>query len=181
MTERATQDLIEACSGTDAEGWTSEVKMLPLCLNFTLDTATDFLFGESVGSQRRTMETSRGQSSPLLTTKEHQSAAEQAGTQQFSDDVKLGSEYMLARIRNQGLYWMADGFEFRASIKRLRNFSEYYVRRALNPAAIEKNANKKYNLLDALAKQTRDTDDLRNQTLAILFAGRDTTASMLGW
>lgn len=40
---------------------------------------------------------------------------------------------------------------------------------------------KKESLLLRLAKQTQDQEELRNQTLAILFAGRDTTAALMGW
>ncbi|EMC93362.1 hypothetical protein BAUCODRAFT_37054 [Baudoinia panamericana UAMH 10762] len=39
----------------------------------------------------------------------------------------------------------------------------------------------KETLLNRLATQTQDRKELRDQTLSILFAGRDTTAALLGW
>ncbi len=39
----------------------------------------------------------------------------------------------------------------------------------------------KYTFLEALASETRDPIELRSQLLNILLAGRDTTASLLGW
>jgi len=39
----------------------------------------------------------------------------------------------------------------------------------------------KYIFLEALATQTQDPIELRSQLLHILLAGRDTTASLLGW
>jgi cytochrome P450 len=50
-TEKAMEMLFKAIGEGGGEGWTGEVKMMPLLWNFTLDTATDFLFGESVGAQ----------------------------------------------------------------------------------------------------------------------------------
>lgn len=40
---------------------------------------------------------------------------------------------------------------------------------------------KKNSLLNNLATLTGDRTELRNQTLSILVAGRDTTAALLGW
>ena len=61
MTDRAAGDLIHAVGSVDSNGWTAATEMMPLLYNFTLDTATDFLFGESIDSQRAAAADRRGQ------------------------------------------------------------------------------------------------------------------------
>ncbi|KAF2172859.1 hypothetical protein M409DRAFT_16813 [Zasmidium cellare ATCC 36951] len=172
-TEQAAQQLINALGPTDSTGWTKGTELLPLLYNFTLDTATAFLFGESVNSQAIN-------TSP----QHHTNPQETSQAKQFMADFELASEYMMHRIRGQSLYWLADGLPFRRAVRRIRAFTEHFVQRVLDPAAREKAAattSKKYNLLAALATETQDRTELRNQTLAILIAGRDTTAGLLGW
>lgn len=50
-TEAAFQALIGAIGAVESHGWSRVVELQPLLFNFTLDTATAFLFGESVNSQ----------------------------------------------------------------------------------------------------------------------------------
>lgn len=61
MTDRAAADLIDAVGPVDSNGWTAATEMMPLLYNFTLDTATDFLFGESIDSQRAATADRNGQ------------------------------------------------------------------------------------------------------------------------
>ncbi|TKA75137.1 hypothetical protein B0A49_05294, partial [Cryomyces minteri] len=58
-TEKSTQDLFQALGPVDENGWTASVDLLPLLYHFTLDTATDFLFGQSVDSQLAALQTSK--------------------------------------------------------------------------------------------------------------------------
>ncbi|KAK4507062.1 hypothetical protein PRZ48_000796 [Zasmidium cellare] len=167
-TEQAVQQLINALGPTDNDSWTQGTKLLPLLYNFTLDTATAFLFGESVNSQ-------------AIHNSQQTSSTGTTAAKNFMRDFEIASEYMMHRIRFQSLYRLADGLQFRRAVRSIRNFTEHFVRRVLDPAAREKAAGKKYNLLAALATSTQDRTDLRNQTLAILLAGRDTTAGLLGW
>lgn len=104
-------------------------------------------------------------------------------------------------------YWINDSLDLRRAIRRMRQYIEQFVQKAIASAASTtlKQENKKYNLLSALAEQTQDHEELRNQLLAILVAGRgkhdpqqaippnetkqnnthkrntDTTAGLLGW
>jgi cytochrome P450 len=90
-------------------------------------------------------------------------------------------EQLISRIRLFSLYWMSDSFEFRRAAGRVKAFTEKYVQAALNTTNTGKVEGKKETLLSRLATETRNAEELRIQTLAILFAGRDTTASLLGW
>src|SRR5437764_7927708 len=45
------QDLLKHLTTGDATGWTPQVDLSPVFFRLTLDSATEFLFGESVDSQ----------------------------------------------------------------------------------------------------------------------------------
>ncbi|KAK5127192.1 hypothetical protein LTR85_008554 [Meristemomyces frigidus] len=183
-TERAANALIEALGPTDASGGTSNVDMLPLFFNFTLDTASEFLFGESVNSQRLAMNANHQHSSQAHDMGEVASAGVQATSEQFRDDLVVLGDHILMRIRMQSLYWVGDSLQFRKAARSAKRFTEYFVQRAINATKLDKDSKvegKKENLLAKLATQTQDREELRNQTLAILFAGRDTTAALLGF
>ncbi|KAI7197698.1 hypothetical protein KC363_g64 [Hortaea werneckii] len=59
-TEKATHTLFEAFGPVDEDGWTELQDVKPMLLRFVLDTATSFLFGESVESQRALMTSKTG-------------------------------------------------------------------------------------------------------------------------
>nr|POF26049.1 cytochrome p450 52a2 [Quercus suber] len=176
-TDKSCADLLGVIGDSDASGWTRAVDVVPLLFNLTLDTATDFLFGESVnsqlaglqGTQKDAAQRSAGSAGAISTSKN------------FISDLETIGRTMVIRTQIQNMYWIADGFGFRRALNRTTAFAQYFVERALEAAKSEKPTKKKYNLLSELVKQTQDRDELQNQTLAILFAGRDTTASLLGW
>ena len=72
-----------------------------------------------------------------------------------------------------------------AGLKVLNSFVNYYIDRALrlSPEELEKHSKSErgYTFLHALAGFTRDPKVLRDQIVAVLLAGRDTTASTLSW
>ncbi|KAK1073306.1 hypothetical protein LTR74_002015 [Friedmanniomyces endolithicus] len=189
-TDKACNALIAAIGPANAEGWTRDVAFQPLCFNFTLDTASEFLFGESAESQAAMMALQNPQEIPSNAVKP---ASESAGTQQFRQDFEIVGEKLISRIRLFSLYWLADGLQFRRAAARLKRFTEHYAQAAILHAAQQTDSSKpassdgdgskskKETLLTRLATQTQDRTELRDQVLAILFAGRDTTASLLGW
>jgi cytochrome P450 len=180
MTNKASNDLIEAIGAPQPDGWTSSAEMMPLLYNFTLDTATDFLFGESIESQKVAIAARKD------TTLDNQTrqniAAQMKEAQEFTRSFSIANEYILTRIRLQSLYFLGDSFKFRKAVRRIRKVTDHYVKLACDTASSsEKPEGKKQSLMFNLANQTQDRIELRNQTLSILLAGRDTTASLLGW
>lgn len=64
----------------------------------------------------------------------------------------------------------------------MRNFANHYAEKAQGPnTPSEKIRSKKLSLMNSLATQTLDQNEMTSQSLAILLAGRDTTSAMLGW
>lgn len=137
----------------------------------TLDSATHFLFGESVGCM-----------SPTTTGVLEKSAVRNA--QGFADAFTTAQDYLAARSRAQGLYWVINPKEFREANRRVHEVVDHYVNVALEA---KRNPDRKagaggdgrYIFLEALAAETDDPKMLRDNMLNILLAGRDTTASLL--
>ncbi|KAK0200216.1 cytochrome P450 [Desarmillaria ectypa] len=149
---------------------------------FTLDSATEYLFGKDVNS------TSAGlpypARSPLAVNPHFVNHASNVFVKAFA----AAQEQSAIRLQ-RGQYWPI--FEFSAdAVKPLRQvvneFVEPLLVEALNPRAKtdkpvdnEKDSNKNMSLLARLVENTNDTKLIRDELVNILVAGRDTTASLL--
>ena len=178
MEERHVKHMMRALP-VDSTGWTAETDLQVLFFRLTLDSACEFLFGESVDSQ-------------LANLPENASLPPSGGASRdekvFAKAFDQSQKYLAKRARLMEKHWLINPAEFRRSCKATHDFVDYFVNLALNKdfeeKELEKGSNKtrdKYVFLDALAAQTRDPIELRSQLLHILLAGRDTTASLLGW
>lgn len=135
----------------------------------TIDSATHFLFGESVGSLHA------GTDTGLL----GRSAVGNA--EGFAEAFNKAQEYLAARSRAVVFYWMINPKEFRDANKRVHEVVDHYVQLALesrrNPE--KKQPGGRYIFAEALAAENDNPKVLRDNMLNILLAGRDTTASLL--
>lgn len=186
---------------------------MPLFFCFTMDTATDFLFGENVGAlaavEKQDLDLSSNPSGEKKATATDDGAM--AASQEFADALRVAGDGTLMRIRLQSLYWIADGMKFRSAIRTIWRFVDGYVDKALAAKAEAQGDSKEsvdgkevHGLLEALVAQTTDRRDLISQSLgtfrgpafsprmevfgrkltritAVMIAGRDTTAGLLGW
>jgi cytochrome P450 len=176
LEERHVQSMMSALHpAMQPDGWTGQVDLQVLFFRLTLDTATEFLFGESVNSQVRLLPS-------FKPTKED------ALSSQFASAFDKGQMALATRARFADKYWVVNTKEFRQSCKLCHEFIDRFVRLALSKELREKELMKgasgvkeKYVFLEALARETQDPIELRSQLLHILLAGRDTTASLLGW
>ncbi|OXV09428.1 hypothetical protein Egran_02809 [Elaphomyces granulatus] len=123
-----------------------------LFFRLTLDSATEFLFGESTNSLSPNSSPASG---PLAAC---------GGERGFADAFPLSLGYFIYRARAQDfiLYYVDRVLDAKS-----------------NPKHQNPNENKRYVFLEALAEETRDRKILRDQLLNILLASRDTTASLL--
>jgi cytochrome P450 len=135
-----------------------------LFFDFTLDTATEFLVGQSVDA--------------LTTqTSEHNKA--------FAEAFEDAQEEMMLRFILGPLVCLRYSRRFDEACRISRAFVDKFVTDALNrrEAVIDKPHTSKeesrYIFLDEVAKETQDPDQLRTAALNILLAGRDTTGSLL--
>lgn len=126
-----------------------------LSFRMTLDTATDFLFGESTGT---------------LESKD--------GDRGFAGTFAKIQEILVHR-KMAGPAWRF--IPYGKHIKDLDAFVDFYVQKTLRKSADEKVDEDKASFLDVLAQETRDPVVLRDQLVSTLLAGRDTTAATMSW
>lgn len=142
----------------------STIDLQTLFFQLTLDSATEFLFGESVNS--------------LLSS---EGSEQQSFGRAFdAAQVSIGNFNILGKL---GGYFAKDDFEKNCKI--VHDFVDKIVYKTLkevDPSDSEKNLvpnGGRYVFLTETAKVTRDPKQLRDESLNILLAGRDTTASLL--
>ncbi|KAJ5364578.1 Cytochrome P450 E-class CYP52 [Penicillium cataractarum] len=155
-----------------SDGWSSAVDIQAIFFRLTLDSATEFLYGKSCDSQNAALQKEVGQA---------------------SDDTFLyGFDrcmwYLAERLRFERLYWVIYGREFRKCINIVHSFVDEYVHSALKQAQEQEDEDQgaeklksQYIFLKALTSTTKDPVRLRDESLNVLLAGRDTTASLLSW
>lgn len=142
------------------------VDLQPLFFNFTLDSATDFLFGNAFSFL---------------------SDSEQPMATKFSHSFDNAQLYLQKRVRAGALRGLIPGKkDFDQDCKNVHTFLDSYIKDMIEQSKNgglalkedEKGA-KKYNLLEELLQQTTDPLELRSELLNVLLAARDTTASLL--
>lgn len=139
-----------------------------LLLKFTIDTSSDFLYGESCHSL-------------LEDEKDLRNGFEfQSG---FYKSFDYAGKFLRYRAIANNFYFLVDNSKFRESTKIIHQFADYYVEKALQmlPEELERATNNGFNLLFELVKETRDPKVLRDLTLNILLAGRSTTAALMSF
>ncbi|KAE8381353.1 cytochrome P450 [Aspergillus bertholletiae] len=182
LEERHVQHLLNRLS-VQSDSWTDTVNLAPLFFNLTLDSATEFLFGQSVDSQ---VSSSKGSRS--LETRASTLDGMPDGPS-FGRSFDRANAVVTYRSRLMDLYFLYCPAEFRKDCAEIHRFARYYVNLALtgelqatdNKSAPGNANDSGYIFLQELVKDTKDPDELRSQLLNILLAGRDTTAGLLGW
>lgn len=143
----------------------STVNLQDLFFRLTIDSATEFLFGESVNCLAP-------------------GAAEDDGAK-FAEAWNRSQEDVGETSRNGPVALLFRRSTFGQDIKYVHEFADKYVRRGLelrNTYDVEKadpKHSERYVFLNELVKQTRDPVQIRSELLNVLLAGRDTTASLL--
>ncbi|KAA8915223.1 hypothetical protein TRICI_002580 [Trichomonascus ciferrii] len=143
--------------------------------NLTLDTATEFLFGQSTNCNSFQGEKAKNDIDTAL----------RPSSEDFMNYFNIGQKWLLYRSIGDRLYYLVTGKDFKDSIKVCHSFVDYYVNKSLKLAeeqdAHEKENQGRYIFLNELTKETRDPILMRDQAMNILIAGRDTTASLLSF
>lgn len=131
-----------------------------LFFRMTLDVATDFLLGKDVKS---------------LTTPQQEFAEAFGEVQRVQNLI----------TRSGPLNRLVPRVSYRRGLKVINTFVNQYVERALRLSpeelATKTKSDMGYTFLHELASFTRDRKVLRDQLVAVLLAGRDTTAGTLSW
>lgn len=149
MFEHHIQDLISLIP-TDG----SSVDLQPLFFNLTLDSATEFLVGKSVNCQL---------------------AAEGSKARAIAEAFNYAEGQMSIRLRLGKLAFLYRNAKFTESCRLVHEFFDEFITEAMN----SKKYHERYVFVRELMKHTRNLEQLRNEALNVLIAGRDTTAGLL--
>ncbi|KAL4765868.1 cytochrome P450 [Aspergillus foveolatus] len=153
--EKHVQHLIPLLAGNNES---KIVDVTSLFFRYTLDAATNYLLGHGTDSLQN----------PETDFAEAFRYVQRRQAQYF----RLGVfKFVLSRT------------EFRRQLKVMDDFIKPYIDRvlAMSPAELDQKLSKSDTFLHALARFTRDRRTLRDQLVAILLAGRDTTAATLSF
>jgi cytochrome P450 len=181
LEEYHVQNMMRAITVDPESGWSKQVDLQVLFFRLTLDSATELLFGESADSQIAELPENE-----ILSAHGKPTARDEVV---FANAFDTSQKALSTRLRFADKYWLYSSASFRSANKICHEFIDHYVQIALKgklhsteaPNAKKVAKKEKYVFLEALVTQTRDPIELRSQLLNILLAGRDTTASLLGW
>lgn len=153
------------------DGWTETTDLLPLYFRLTVDSATEFLFGESVNTQLAALPNDVGKVS---------NAEDAAFVAAFERSLEL----IAYSFRFNDWYALGQGKELFDCCKTCHQYIDRFVQKTLKhrgEKSLDSNGKEKYVFLEGLAAETDDPVEIRDQLLSILAAGRDTTASLLSF
>lgn len=170
MFEMHVKSLIDAMlTPGEHDHWTPVLNVQPLLERFTMDIATEFLFGESVHSQTGGT-TNAG---ALFSQKE---------MIQFVEAFFAAEKTTAKSMFYTDLYWLAHDRKFKAQVKVVHQFVDTYVRRRLRDDGLDVSSRSgRYVVLDAIVADFEDPQEVRSQLLNILLAGSDTISGTLGF
>jgi cytochrome P450 len=156
-------------------GWTNVFDIMPLLFRLTIDSSTEFIFGESLDVQLAALPNYTRARGPLPMSETEFASAFDAAQAAVAKGAILNH-----------LYWLVHDREFKENCRRCHVFIDHYVQLALRKEkktsdAIDVAGKIRYIFLDGLVETTHDPIRLRGQLLSILVASRDTTASLLSF
>ncbi|KAI0838439.1 cytochrome P450 monooxygenase [Hypoxylon sp. FL0890] len=150
------QNLVDAIANDAA----SVVDLEPLFFRLTLDVTTEFLFGESVWSQR-----------PTSSTTSHD----------FEGAFDSAQSISAKRLKFQKLYWLVGGKQLRKACNIIHRFADRVIDKTLSSSTDDVDLSSRPPFLKTVAETYPERDSLRGQAINILTAGRDSTATFLSW
>ncbi|KAL8850615.1 MAG: hypothetical protein Q9221_004485 [Calogaya cf. arnoldii] len=194
------QNVFDEIGNIRENGWSEPLEVLLTFKRFTLDSATESMFGTSAESHRVAM-----REKELFTAKTKKrgvGAKYQLVMTAFGTAFDIAPDYVALRLKLGRLWFLADGFWFRIACYKVKSYADNYIREAATHAdeaatraqKTEKGAaardvdseamdldDRRYGLISELVGSYPDKVALRNQVMQLLVAGRDTTAATLTW
>ena len=163
-------DTLSAVLKTGADGWTDVVDLQPMFFKMTLELVTEFLYGH------------------LPSQMDQDTNA--PDREEFEYHFDAGKLWLGTRLIFGKWSWLLPSSAFLRHCQKVHQYAEYFVTAKLQHRQTkcatkqpfqEPATTGKFVLVDELVKLTANATEIRNETLNVLSAGRDTTASLLGW
>lgn len=134
----------------------------PLFFNLTLDTTTALLLGRSVYSLRANID-------------------QDNENRLFAESFTVAQEGLAKRFRIAPWHFLYNPRKFRQACSNVHRFVERYIQERGLQNEQTSFGEESYGFIDQVAKESVSKEDLRDQLLNVLLAGRDTTACCLSW
>ncbi|OAQ58804.1 n-alkane-inducible cytochrome P450 [Pochonia chlamydosporia 170] len=139
------------------------VDLQPLFFKLTMDVATSLLFGKSIYSLRAGVD-------------------QAAEDKQFAESFDIAQEGLAKRFRIAPFHFLYSPPKFRRACKNVHRYIEQYIDQIkCAKGSKPEEASTSTWFIDQLAAESLSKEDLRDQLLNVLLAGRDTTACCLSW
>lgn len=191
-TENGVQDLLTAIHAHgldetrkadkgDGGSWTPAIDLQAIFHRFTLDTGVASFLGVDLGSQLAAIPGANlDRNNSTLKDITCGTPGDAAIGARFSEAFQVASAAVAIRTRLGGLSWLADSKESRHAVEYLRDFVNKLVSAELSSKSFNNNEGRD-TFLHHLAQLTQDPIELRDQTMFMLAASRDTTGSLISW
>ncbi|KAL9053335.1 MAG: hypothetical protein Q9162_004835 [Coniocarpon cinnabarinum] len=131
--------------------------LFPLFQNFTMDTTTSLLFGESAET------------------------LQEGSSDDFGKNLNKASWWSAIRIALAYLYWLVCFPHFYKACDSVRAYADHWVKKALDDRASRGVGQNKYEFITSLYDELNDRRLVREQLVNVLLAGRDTTAGLMAY
>ena len=154
-------DTFSVALKTGADGWTDVVDLQPMFFKMTLELMTEFLYGHSPSQMDK--------------------KPDAPDTEEFGYHFDAGKFWLNTRLSLGKWHWLVHPRQFSLHCKKVHQYVDYFVKEKMEHGPKKPATKGKFVLLDELAKHSNDAVELRSETLNVLSAGRDTTASLLSW
>lgn len=139
------------------------IDLQPLFFGMTLDAATALLFGRSVYSLRAGIDQDKE-------------------NKLFSESFNIAQEGLAKRFRIAPFHFFYNPKSFRVACANVHQFVEAYIKDLNLDSMVTDDSNeKKFGFIKQVAAESSSLQELRDQLLNVLLAGRDTTACCLSW
>ncbi|KAL1599827.1 hypothetical protein SLS60_007632 [Paraconiothyrium brasiliense] len=170
LEERHVQNMLQALP-MKANTWSEVIDLQPLFFRFTMDSSSEFLFGQSTNTQ--------------LSALSEEAMAKNVEDSAFVDTFDACQyRISMAMLLNE-FYSLIETKSFMSGCRLCHRYIDKFVHKALGRGEAheqkEEGKRERYVFLDSLVKETNDPVEIRDQLLSMLVAGRDTTAAMLSF
>lgn len=157
--------------GVKPGAWSDITDLQPLFFRLTMDSASEFLFGESTNTQ--------------LSASSKETSSKRADDNAFVEAFeRCQSHIMMSMLLNE-FYYLLETKGFTEKCRLCHRYIDKFVRKALDRHEggnqVDIDGKDRYVFADSLARETKDPVEIRNHLLSILVAGRDTTAALLSF
>lgn len=147
------------------------IDLQPLFYRLTIDSASEFLFGQSTNTQ--------------LSTLSEEASTKNAEDNEFVESFEACQHrIMMAMLLNE-FYGLIQTKGFLEKCRSCHRYIEKFVHKALDQhktiRKLPNDGKQRYIFAESLANDTTDPAEMRDQLLSILIAGRDTTASFMSF